>query len=162
MSLISSVGINKNAWNAWCVVKHISCVVTRDQVILQKSEVESMVHSPGDYILLSADKYEIKVMLMSLAVSCFRFWRAKILFYCHVLAAIPEESIRWCKHCAPSAGLAFRERNQLQVFKDAISVRWPQHQPSASPAVWRTLHCLQLWPWSLSVGLRQFWDSQVK
>lgn len=32
------------------------------QVILQKSEVESMVHSPGDYILLSADKYEIKVM----------------------------------------------------------------------------------------------------
>lgn len=31
------------------------------QVILQKSEVESVVHSPGDYILLSADKYEIKV-----------------------------------------------------------------------------------------------------
>ncbi|XP_061654860.1 F-box/WD repeat-containing protein 2 isoform X7 [Phyllopteryx taeniolatus] len=30
------------------------------KVILQKSEVESMVHSPGDYILLSADKYEIK------------------------------------------------------------------------------------------------------
>lgn len=35
------------------------------QVILQKSEVESVVHSPGDYILLSADKYEIKVMLPS-------------------------------------------------------------------------------------------------
>lgn len=30
-------------------------------MILQKSEVESVVHSPGDYILLSADKYEIKV-----------------------------------------------------------------------------------------------------
>ena len=35
------------------------------QVILQKCEVESMVHSPGDYILLSADKYEIKVMFFS-------------------------------------------------------------------------------------------------
>ena len=35
------------------------------QVILQKSEVESMMHSPGDYILLSADKYEIKVMSLS-------------------------------------------------------------------------------------------------
>lgn len=31
------------------------------QVLLQKSEVESVLHSPGDYILLSADKYEIKV-----------------------------------------------------------------------------------------------------
>lgn len=31
------------------------------KVILQKSEVESVLHSPGDYILLSADKYEIKV-----------------------------------------------------------------------------------------------------
>lgn len=29
---------------------------------LQKSQVESMMHSPGDYILLSVDKYEIKVM----------------------------------------------------------------------------------------------------
>ena len=34
------------------------------KVLLQKSEVESMMHSPGDYILLSADKYEIKVMLI--------------------------------------------------------------------------------------------------
>ncbi|XP_035524133.1 F-box/WD repeat-containing protein 2 [Morone saxatilis] len=40
------------------------------KVILQKSEVESMVHSPGDHILLSADKYEIKVMLLSPAASC--------------------------------------------------------------------------------------------
>lgn len=32
-------------------------------MILQQSEVESMMHSPGDYILLSADKYEIKVGL---------------------------------------------------------------------------------------------------
>lgn len=31
------------------------------QVLLQKCEVESMMHSPGDYILLSADKYEVKV-----------------------------------------------------------------------------------------------------
>lgn len=44
--------------------KHVFCVVTSAQVILQKSEVESVVHSPGDYILLSADKYEIKVKMM--------------------------------------------------------------------------------------------------
>lgn len=31
------------------------------KVILQRSEVESVLHAPGDYILLSADKYEIKV-----------------------------------------------------------------------------------------------------
>lgn len=31
------------------------------KVILQQSEVESVLHSPGDHILLSADKYEIKV-----------------------------------------------------------------------------------------------------
>lgn len=31
------------------------------QVILQKSQVESLLHRPGDHILLSADKYEIKV-----------------------------------------------------------------------------------------------------
>lgn len=37
------------------------------QVILQKSEVESVVHSPGDHILLSADKYEIKVLFLRVA-----------------------------------------------------------------------------------------------
>lgn len=42
-------------WNVFCVIS--------PKVILQKSEVESMVHSPGDHILLSADKYEIKVIL---------------------------------------------------------------------------------------------------
>lgn len=31
------------------------------QVVLQKCKVKSLLHSPGDYILLSADKYEIKV-----------------------------------------------------------------------------------------------------
>lgn len=41
------------------------------QVILQKSEVESMMHSPGDYILLSADKYEIKVRLLSTVCCVF-------------------------------------------------------------------------------------------
>lgn len=56
---------------AWCLLKQVSCVVASAQVILQKSEVESMVHSPGDYILLSADKYEIKVKLMFLAASFF-------------------------------------------------------------------------------------------
>lgn len=45
-------------------------VVLSHQVILQKSEVESMVHSPGDHILLSADKYEIKVILWPPASSC--------------------------------------------------------------------------------------------
>lgn len=40
------------------------------KVILQKSEVESVVHSPGDYILLSADKYEIKVAIVSVADPC--------------------------------------------------------------------------------------------
>uniref|UniRef100_A0A3Q2UCZ3 F-box and WD repeat domain containing 2 n=1 Tax=Fundulus heteroclitus TaxID=8078 RepID=A0A3Q2UCZ3_FUNHE len=40
------------------------------KVILQKSEVESMVHSPGDYILLSADKYEIKVWPLGREINC--------------------------------------------------------------------------------------------
>ncbi|CAK6972283.1 F-box/WD repeat-containing protein 2 [Scomber scombrus] len=39
-------------------------------VILQKSEVESMVHSPGDHILLSADKYEIKVWPLGREINC--------------------------------------------------------------------------------------------
>ncbi|KAM3600004.1 uncharacterized protein V6R79_015642 [Siganus canaliculatus] len=40
------------------------------KVILQKSEVESMVHSPGDHILLSADKYEIKVWPLGREINC--------------------------------------------------------------------------------------------
>ena len=44
------------------------------QVLLQKCEVESMMHSPGDYILLSADKYEVKVtsknIFSPLCISC--------------------------------------------------------------------------------------------
>ncbi|XP_061836567.1 F-box/WD repeat-containing protein 2 [Nerophis lumbriciformis] len=40
------------------------------KVILQKSEVESMVHSPGDYILLSADKYVIKVWPLGKEINC--------------------------------------------------------------------------------------------
>lgn len=39
------------------------------------------------------------------------------------------------KHCLPSAGLAPGERNQLQVLEDTVSVRGPQHQPSAPTAV---------------------------
>lgn len=64
----------------------VSFVVTSAQVILQKSEVESMVHSPGDYILLSADKYEIKVKLIFLAVFYFLLLKSKEtkLLYCHV------------------------------------------------------------------------------
>ncbi|XP_055791764.1 F-box/WD repeat-containing protein 2-like isoform X2 [Salvelinus fontinalis] len=40
------------------------------KVILQKSEVESMVHCPGDYILLSADKYEIKIWPIGREINC--------------------------------------------------------------------------------------------
>uniref|UniRef100_A0A3P8VH90 F-box and WD repeat domain containing 2 n=1 Tax=Cynoglossus semilaevis TaxID=244447 RepID=A0A3P8VH90_CYNSE len=40
------------------------------KVILQQSEVESMMHSPGDYILLSADKYEIKVWPLGNEINC--------------------------------------------------------------------------------------------
>ncbi|XP_031696112.1 F-box/WD repeat-containing protein 2-like, partial [Anarrhichthys ocellatus] len=40
------------------------------KVLLQKSEVESVVHSPGDHILLSADKYEIKVWPLGREVNC--------------------------------------------------------------------------------------------
>uniref|UniRef100_A0A3B3ZRC1 F-box domain-containing protein n=1 Tax=Periophthalmus magnuspinnatus TaxID=409849 RepID=A0A3B3ZRC1_9GOBI len=40
------------------------------KVILQKTEVESVVHSPGDYILLSADKYEIKVWPLGREINC--------------------------------------------------------------------------------------------
>ncbi|XP_017316042.1 F-box/WD repeat-containing protein 2 isoform X1 [Ictalurus punctatus] len=40
------------------------------KVLLQKSQVESMMHSPGDYILLSADKYEIKVWPIGREINC--------------------------------------------------------------------------------------------
>lgn len=40
------------------------------KVVLQKSEVESVMHSPGDYILLSADKYEIKIWPIGREVNC--------------------------------------------------------------------------------------------
>ncbi|KAG5272118.1 hypothetical protein AALO_G00161850 [Alosa alosa] len=40
------------------------------KVLLQKCEVESMMHSPGDYILLSADKYEIKVWPIGREINC--------------------------------------------------------------------------------------------
>lgn len=46
-----------------CVVNsiRISHYILQLQVVLQKCKVKSLMHSPGDYILLSADKYEIKV-----------------------------------------------------------------------------------------------------
>uniref|UniRef100_A0A8C4SDN8 F-box and WD repeat domain containing 2 n=1 Tax=Erpetoichthys calabaricus TaxID=27687 RepID=A0A8C4SDN8_ERPCA len=40
------------------------------KVILQKSQVESVMHSPGDYILLSADKYEIKIWPIGREINC--------------------------------------------------------------------------------------------
>ncbi|XP_069039340.1 F-box/WD repeat-containing protein 2 isoform X3 [Lepisosteus oculatus] len=40
------------------------------KVILQKSQVESLMHSPGDYILLSADKYEIKIWPIGREINC--------------------------------------------------------------------------------------------
>lgn len=48
--------------NAWLVNSiKISHYILQLQVVLQKCKVKSLMHSPGDYILLSADKYEIKV-----------------------------------------------------------------------------------------------------
>lgn len=40
------------------------------KVILQKSRVESLLHRPGDHILLSADKYEIKVWPLGREINC--------------------------------------------------------------------------------------------
>ncbi|XP_032905324.1 F-box/WD repeat-containing protein 2 isoform X2 [Amblyraja radiata] len=40
------------------------------KVVLQVSHVESVMHKPGDYILLSADKYEIKVWPIGREVNC--------------------------------------------------------------------------------------------
>ncbi|XP_041049530.1 F-box/WD repeat-containing protein 2 isoform X2 [Carcharodon carcharias] len=40
------------------------------KVVLQVSQVESVMHNPGDYILLSADKYEIKVWPIGREVNC--------------------------------------------------------------------------------------------
>ncbi|XP_067825849.1 F-box/WD repeat-containing protein 2 isoform X2 [Heptranchias perlo] len=40
------------------------------KVVLQVSQVESVMHNPGDYILLSADKYEIKVWPIGREINC--------------------------------------------------------------------------------------------
>lgn len=45
------------------------------QVVLQKCKVKSVMHSPGDYILLSADKYEIKVMGASVLLNSWKLWK---------------------------------------------------------------------------------------
>lgn len=60
--------------DAFCIIQqmftcHLMMIIFL-KVILQKSEVESVVHSPGDYILLSADKYEIKVGVVNVADPC--------------------------------------------------------------------------------------------
>lgn len=65
--------------------------VVSHQVILQKCEVESMVHSPGDYILLSADKYEIKVILLSPVSFVFSHQRVKKWTNLELL------SLFWCE-----------------------------------------------------------------
>lgn len=83
------------------------------KVILQKSQVESVLHSPGDHILLSADKYQIKVG-----------GAGGRLLQAHRLKLLP---------CPP--GLASGEGDQLQVLEDAVGVGGPQHQPAAPPAV---------------------------
>lgn len=44
---------------------NINHYILQLQVVLQKCKVKSLMHSPGDYILLSADKYEIKVCTVS-------------------------------------------------------------------------------------------------
>ncbi|MEE6505024.1 hypothetical protein FKM82_005421 [Ascaphus truei] len=40
------------------------------KVVLQKCEVKSVMHNPGDYILLSADKYEIKIWPIGSEINC--------------------------------------------------------------------------------------------
>ncbi|XP_029467704.1 F-box/WD repeat-containing protein 2 isoform X2 [Rhinatrema bivittatum] len=40
------------------------------KVVLQKCEVKSLMHSPGDNILLSADKYEIKIWPIGREINC--------------------------------------------------------------------------------------------
>ncbi|XP_058929088.1 F-box/WD repeat-containing protein 2 isoform X2 [Kogia breviceps] len=40
------------------------------KVVLQKCKVKSLLHSPGDYILLSADKYEIKIWPIGREINC--------------------------------------------------------------------------------------------
>ncbi|XP_039417659.1 F-box/WD repeat-containing protein 2 isoform X3 [Corvus cornix cornix] len=40
------------------------------KVVLQKCKVKSLMHSPGDYILLSADKYEIKIWPIGREINC--------------------------------------------------------------------------------------------
>uniref|UniRef100_A0A8C5R7R5 SURF1-like protein n=1 Tax=Leptobrachium leishanense TaxID=445787 RepID=A0A8C5R7R5_9ANUR len=40
------------------------------KVVLQKCQVKSVMHSPGDYILLSADKYEIKIWPIGREINC--------------------------------------------------------------------------------------------
>ncbi|MBW03683.1 F-box/WD repeat-containing protein 2, partial [Eschrichtius robustus] len=41
-----------------------------EEVVLQKCKVKSLLHSPGDYILLSADKYEIKIWPIGREINC--------------------------------------------------------------------------------------------
>ncbi|XP_071430802.1 F-box/WD repeat-containing protein 2 isoform X2 [Pithys albifrons albifrons] len=40
------------------------------KVVLQKCKVKSLMHSPGDHILLSADKYEIKIWPIGREINC--------------------------------------------------------------------------------------------
>lgn len=39
-------------------------------MVLQQCKVKSLLHSPGDYILLSADKYEIKIWPIGREINC--------------------------------------------------------------------------------------------
>ncbi|XP_027679192.1 F-box/WD repeat-containing protein 2 isoform X2 [Chelonia mydas] len=47
----------------------VKCTV-KMKVVLQKCKVKSLMHSPGDYILLSADKYEIKIWPIGREINC--------------------------------------------------------------------------------------------
>uniref|UniRef100_A0A8C5LG40 F-box/WD repeat-containing protein 2 n=1 Tax=Jaculus jaculus TaxID=51337 RepID=A0A8C5LG40_JACJA len=40
------------------------------KMVLQRFKVKSLLHSPGDYILLSADKYEIKIWPIGREINC--------------------------------------------------------------------------------------------
>lgn len=104
------------------------------QVILQKSRVESLLHRPGDHILLSADKYEIKVGEPSRTTSSRTIpgpFRAPF----NNLKPTLEQPRTPLKNLEPTnhkelalihlvcpTGVASRAGDQLQVFEDADGV----------------------------------------
>lgn len=102
--LFSSININHN--------------ILQLQVVLQKCKVKSLMHSPGDYILLSADKYEIKVctvyhtyiILIPREIKCLsaslKFTNRRLYFlpYCLLVKLCTRHATLWklTFQCFPS------------------------------------------------------------